>query len=74
VTAPQPDDRSTDRRSGLQRFTPDDLEQQAERRRFLAERRVRDVKRTAAWLAERNRLAKLARIAGEAAAPDDTPQ
>jgi hypothetical protein len=41
MTAPHPSDRSTDRRSGLQRFTPDDLAQQAERRRFLAERRER---------------------------------
>jgi hypothetical protein len=71
VTAPQPDDRSTDRRSGLQRFTPDDLEQQAERRRSLAELRERHVKRKAAWHAERARLAKLARLAEQPLAPEE---
>jgi hypothetical protein len=71
VTAPQPDDRSTDRRSGVQRFTPADLEQQAERQRCLAERRTRDSKRKAAWLAEKTRRAKRARLAAEAAAPEE---
>jgi hypothetical protein len=70
VSTPLPDDLPPPRR----RMEPETPAQHAERMRLIAERRVRDVKRTAAWLAERNRLAKLARIAGEAAAPDDTPQ
>jgi hypothetical protein len=71
VTAPRP----TDRRSGLQRFTPDDLAQQAERQRFLAELRERHAARAragrAAW---RVRRARLARRTEEPSAPEDTPQ
>ena len=65
MTTPPPDDNRLVRR----RYKLETPAQVAERQRVAAERRARDTKRKADWLAEKTRRAKLARLVDEAAAP-----